>query len=245
MSDSSKSKITSTIFKNTLMFIHFSIIAFTVIFQDNIIPSFVFAVALLCISLFTVAYMCYLAVNNDFYFHLIVIIFCLLRVESFGWDYVTFTDTSPYVLIFIIVGAIIISLFVGLKCKLKKKKDCIVPTVSILLSLIIFSFCTVNILNVALSYNEPYKAEYLLMEQTDEYTASHPFAISTRTYKASPVTADCKYEIEELTFRHSMKIDTSDVVIVEIRNGLFSDVYRVIEAKETEDSLTSSDKTHE
>ena len=56
-----------------------SIIAFTVIFKDNIIPSFVFAVALLCISLFTVAYMCYLAVNNDFYFQLIIIIFYLLR----------------------------------------------------------------------------------------------------------------------------------------------------------------------
>ena len=109
--------------KYLLMIVHISIIVLTIFFKENKILSFLLGSALLCISLITIVYMCYLAVNDDFYLQIIFVVFILLMMEDMGWDYKAFTDNASHVFIHLIIVSLIISVLIGIKCKTKKQKD--------------------------------------------------------------------------------------------------------------------------
>lgn len=218
--------------KYLLMVIHIAVLLLTVFVKSSGVLSYMFGLLLLAVSLLTVVYTCYLAVNNDFYFQMIPIIFIIFMTDNIGWDYVVFTDNTAYLPDCLIVALMIIALFVGLKCKTKKQNDCVTPTVAVFILLAIFTITTTNTLNVVLSTEEPYQVQYTLIEKTDEYIGSHPTAVSTQTYKVSPITEKYGFDIEELEVKQSFNVDTSDVVTVEIRIGLFENVYRVLEKAE-------------
>ena len=214
-------------FKYLLMTVHLLIIVLTILFKDNKILSFASGGGLLCISLFTVVYMCCLAVNNDFYLQIIPIVYILMWPNSFGWDYVGFGDDFLYGWI-IIIAILALSILVGLKCKAEKQKDCVVPTVAFFVFVLILVFTTTGILNVALSPNEPYTVEYELTEKTYEYDGGPVFP-ATKTYKVKPVSDSYGFDIEELEILQRFDVDTSDIVVVQIRKGLFQNVYKIIE----------------
>lgn len=214
--------------KYLLMIVHISIIVLTIFFKENKILSFLLGSALLCISLITIVYMCYLAVNDDFYLQIIFVVFILLMMEDMGWDYKAFTDNASHVFIHLIIVSLIISVLIGIKCKTKKQKDCVTPAVAIFILLVIFTISSANVLNISLSNNESHIVTYMMVEKTHEY---EPLIAgeSTTTYKVSPLTDNYGFDIKELEVKQSLDVDTSDVVVVEIREGLFDNVYRVIE----------------
>ncbi|MBQ8915511.1 MAG: hypothetical protein IJ046_04950 [Clostridia bacterium] len=191
-------------------------------FVHNYYASFCLGAALLFFTVLSVVHFVFEIVNGRFYFQIIPVIACYLFFITDSFYLNTFGEPAFAVYIFIALLSISLAVFVWASRRICQKGK---AATDALISLVLLFLLLVNsafVLNVALSPSRPYTAECSLTELSGEYDGHHISSVPTKTF-----AVDGDVTLKEIEIRASLGAEVSDRALVEIRRGLFCNVYRV------------------
>lgn len=220
--------MSSKFFNNILMTLHLVTLILLSATVNSLFLLRALGIIYLLITLFSICYVIKLAMEDRFYFQIIPVIILQVYLYSLGFNYTYVGDLFKYIYLLIIIVSFLLALFVGIKMRCNSTKKYATTSIIVLVIVLLICLPLASIINIVFADENIIVSEYELVEKTDEYNAAYLTDISTVTYRVKSLSESDAFDFNEVELKQKLDVKIGDIVVVEIRKGLFEPVYKIL-----------------